>query len=190
MSTQAPKLTVFLSPNLVGAGSLTDSSVAIQGGFKAARNSAIGCAILLAVIEGVGIGVQRLMAENTKLDVHILPLPFPILLFLSLASEFSQPKAFPSPAKKTCWLTKEKPGTGSFTHSVNSSSSSSGGGLAGETDGRLIDGWLGLFLCVYCSKLQKKKERYFTLPSCGISMTFAMASARKTFFKCVCFNLP
>lgn len=36
---------------------------------KAARNSAIGCACLLAVIEGVGIGVQRLMAENTRLDV-------------------------------------------------------------------------------------------------------------------------
>lgn len=40
---------------------------------KAARNSAIGCACLLAVIEGVGIGIQRMMAENTRLDV-ILPL--------------------------------------------------------------------------------------------------------------------
>jgi len=29
------------------------------------RNGAIGCAILLAVIEGVGIGFQRMMAENT-----------------------------------------------------------------------------------------------------------------------------
>ncbi len=36
---------------------------------KAARNSAIGCACLLAVIEGVGIGIQRMMAENTRLDV-------------------------------------------------------------------------------------------------------------------------
>lgn len=36
---------------------------------RAARNSAIGCAILLAVIEGVGIGIQRMMAENTRLDV-------------------------------------------------------------------------------------------------------------------------
>lgn len=38
---------------------------------KAARNSAIGCACLLAVIEGVGIGFQRMMAENTRLDVRI-----------------------------------------------------------------------------------------------------------------------
>ncbi len=39
---------------------------------KAARNSAIGCACLLAVIEGVGIGIQRMMAENTRLDVSRL----------------------------------------------------------------------------------------------------------------------
>lgn len=39
---------------------------------KAARNSAIGCACLLAVIEGVGIGIQRMMAENTRLDVSSL----------------------------------------------------------------------------------------------------------------------
>lgn len=39
---------------------------------KAARNSAIGCACLLAVIEGVGIGIQRMMAENTRLDVSLL----------------------------------------------------------------------------------------------------------------------
>lgn len=38
---------------------------------KAARNSAIGCACLLAVIEGVGIGIQRMMAENTRLDVSL-----------------------------------------------------------------------------------------------------------------------
>ena len=57
---------------LVGAGFLTGGSLAIRGGFKAARNSAIGCAILLAVIEGVGIGIQRVMAENTRLDVRIL----------------------------------------------------------------------------------------------------------------------
>jgi mitochondrial import inner membrane translocase subunit TIM17 len=36
---------------------------------KAARNGAIMCAIFLAVIEGVGIGLQRVMAENTRLDV-------------------------------------------------------------------------------------------------------------------------
>lgn len=48
---------------------MTGGSLAIRGGFKAARNSAIGCAVLLAVIEGVGIGFQRMMAENTRLDV-------------------------------------------------------------------------------------------------------------------------
>jgi import inner membrane translocase subunit TIM17 len=32
------------------------------------RNSAIACGILLAVIEGVGIGMQRMMAGNTKLQ--------------------------------------------------------------------------------------------------------------------------
>ena len=57
---------------LVGAGFLTGGSLAIRGGFKAARNSAIGCAILLAVIEGVGIGIQRMMAENTRLDVRFV----------------------------------------------------------------------------------------------------------------------
>lgn len=32
------------------------------------------CACFLAVIEGVGIGFQRMMAENTRLDVsYILP---------------------------------------------------------------------------------------------------------------------
>lgn len=41
----------------------------MRGGWKQARNSAIGCAILLAVIEGVGIGIQRAMAGNTRLDV-------------------------------------------------------------------------------------------------------------------------
>ena len=61
---------------IVGAGFLTGGSLAIRGGFKAARNSAIGCAILLAVIEGVGIGIQRMMAENTRLDVRISRLAF------------------------------------------------------------------------------------------------------------------
>lgn len=38
----------------------------MRGGVKAARNSAIGCACLLAVIEGVGIGMNRAMAGNTR----------------------------------------------------------------------------------------------------------------------------
>jgi import inner membrane translocase subunit TIM17 len=38
------------------------------------RNGAISCAILLAVIEGVGIGFNRMMADNTRLDA---PPPMP-----------------------------------------------------------------------------------------------------------------
>lgn len=53
------------------AGFLTGGSLAIRGGFKAARNGAIVCALLLAVIEGVGIGFQRTMAEQTRLDVFL-----------------------------------------------------------------------------------------------------------------------
>jgi mitochondrial import inner membrane translocase subunit TIM17 len=37
------------------------------------RNGAIGCAILLAVIEGVGIGFQRMMAEGTRLEPPPMP---------------------------------------------------------------------------------------------------------------------
>lgn len=55
------------------AGFLTGGSLAVRGGFKAARNSAIMCAVFLAVIEGVGIGFQRMMADNTKLEVSIAP---------------------------------------------------------------------------------------------------------------------
>jgi import inner membrane translocase subunit TIM17 len=40
------------------------------------RNGAIGCAILLAVIEGVGIGFQRWMAEGSKLEAPP-PMPAP-----------------------------------------------------------------------------------------------------------------
>ncbi len=67
---------------IVIAGFFTGGALAIRGGMKAARNSAIGCGILLAVIEGVGIGIQRMMAENTRLDVRLSlpsnPLPLPI----------------------------------------------------------------------------------------------------------------
>ncbi len=54
------------------AGFFTGGALAVRGGMRAARNSAIGCACLLAVIEGVGIGIQRMMAENTRLDVRLL----------------------------------------------------------------------------------------------------------------------
>lgn len=48
---------------------MTGGSLAIRGGYRAARNGAIGCAVLLAVIEGVGIGFQKMMAGSTKLEV-------------------------------------------------------------------------------------------------------------------------
>ena len=51
------------------AGFFTGGALAIRGGLRSARNSAIGCACLLAVIEGVGIGMQRAFADNTRLDV-------------------------------------------------------------------------------------------------------------------------
>ena len=37
------------------------------------RNGAISCAILLAVIEGVSIGFNRMMADNTKLEAPPMP---------------------------------------------------------------------------------------------------------------------
>ena len=55
--------------NAIIAGFFTGGALAVRGGVRSARNSAIGCACLLAVIEGVGIGIQRMMAENTRLDV-------------------------------------------------------------------------------------------------------------------------
>lgn len=64
--------------DIVIAGFFTGGALAIRGGMKAARNSAIGCGILLAVIEGVGIGIQRMMAENTRLDVRLSSSPLPL----------------------------------------------------------------------------------------------------------------
>lgn len=58
--------------NAIGAGFMTGGALAIRGGFKAARNGAIGCAVLLAVIEGVGVGFQKMMAGGTKLEVSLL----------------------------------------------------------------------------------------------------------------------
>ena len=66
--------------SIVIAGFFTGGALAVRGGVRAARNSAIGCAILLAVIEGVGIGIQRMMAENTRLDVSSKPLHAPVHL--------------------------------------------------------------------------------------------------------------
>lgn len=37
------------------------------------RNGAIGCAVLLAVIEGVGIGIGKYFSGNTRLEVSSCP---------------------------------------------------------------------------------------------------------------------
>lgn len=55
--------------NPIIAGFFTGGALAIRGGAKAARNNAIGCAVLLAVIEGVGVAFGKLMAGSTKLEV-------------------------------------------------------------------------------------------------------------------------
>ena len=68
------------------AGFFTGGALAIRGGAKAARNSAIGCACLLAVIEGVGIGFQRMMAENTRLDVWMCLPAFQCLLIIVIVA--------------------------------------------------------------------------------------------------------
>lgn len=57
--------------NAIIAGFFTGGSLAIRGGYKAARNGAIGCAVLLAVIEGVGIAFSKMMAGSTKLEVSL-----------------------------------------------------------------------------------------------------------------------
>ncbi|KAF2839771.1 mitochondrial import inner membrane translocase subunit tim-17 [Patellaria atrata CBS 101060] len=54
--------------NGIIAGFLTGGSLAVRGGPRAMRNGAIATAILIAVIEGVGIGFQRMMAEGTRLE--------------------------------------------------------------------------------------------------------------------------
>jgi len=53
--------------NAIIAGFFTGGSLAIRGGYKAARNGAIGCAVLVAVIEGVGIGFSKMRARRNKL---------------------------------------------------------------------------------------------------------------------------
>lgn len=63
------------------AGFITGGCLAIRGGRRAALNSAIACGCLLAVIEGVGIGFQRMMADNTKLEVSFAP-SMPVILLI------------------------------------------------------------------------------------------------------------
>lgn len=59
--------------NAIIAGFFTGGALAVRGGYKAMRNGAIGCAVLLAVIEGVGIGIGKYFAGNTKLEVSCVP---------------------------------------------------------------------------------------------------------------------
>ena len=54
--------------NAIIAGFFTGGSLAVRGGYRSMRNGAISCAILLAVIEGVSIGFNRMMADNTRLE--------------------------------------------------------------------------------------------------------------------------
>ncbi|KAK1579622.1 mitochondrial import inner membrane translocase subunit TIM17 [Colletotrichum navitas] len=53
--------------NSIAAGLLTGGSLALRNGYKAARNNAIGCALLMSVFEGVGIALQRAAAGSTRL---------------------------------------------------------------------------------------------------------------------------
>ncbi|KAG5366456.1 Mitochondrial import inner membrane translocase subunit TIM17 [Yarrowia sp. B02] len=48
--------------NSIIAGFMTGGALAFRGGWRYARNGAISCGLLLAVIEGVGIAVQRYFA--------------------------------------------------------------------------------------------------------------------------------
>lgn len=81
--------------NAIIAGFFTGGALAVRGGRRAATTSAIGCACLLAVIEGVGIGIQRMMAENTRLDVGCLTSdPSQKLLTDSLAATTSSTYPF------------------------------------------------------------------------------------------------
>lgn len=59
--------------NAIIAGGFTGGALAVRGGLKAIRNGAIGCAILLAVIEGVGIGMGKMFAGQTKLEAPPAP---------------------------------------------------------------------------------------------------------------------
>ena len=48
----------------------TGGALAIRGGWKHTRNSAITCACLLGVFEGVGMMMQRLQAQPTMAPVY------------------------------------------------------------------------------------------------------------------------
>ncbi|GAV53616.1 hypothetical protein ZYGR_0AK01180 [Zygosaccharomyces rouxii] len=59
--------------NAIIAGFFTGGALAIRGGWKHTRNSAITCACLLGVIEGVGLMFQRYAAWQAKPMAPPLP---------------------------------------------------------------------------------------------------------------------
>ncbi|KAI9230136.1 MAG: Tim17/Tim22/Tim23/Pmp24 family-domain-containing protein [Piptocephalis tieghemiana] len=52
--------------NSIASGFFTGGVLAARGGVKAATASAVVGGILLALIEGVGIGIQRMTADNAR----------------------------------------------------------------------------------------------------------------------------
>ncbi|KAH8151038.1 uncharacterized protein LAJ45_04739 [Morchella importuna] len=58
--------------NAIIAGFLTGGALAVRGGVKAAGNGAVGCACLLAVIEGVGIGMNRVAGNSGLQNLTVL----------------------------------------------------------------------------------------------------------------------
>lgn len=59
--------------NAIIAGFFTGSSLAIRGGPKTAFGAGVMCGILLGVFEGVGVLMQRLLAEGNKPVAPIIP---------------------------------------------------------------------------------------------------------------------
>ncbi|ODV91519.1 hypothetical protein CANCADRAFT_84 [Tortispora caseinolytica NRRL Y-17796] len=59
--------------NAIIAGFFTGGALAVRGGWKHMRGSAIGCACLLAIFEGVGIMMQRYMAWQSKPIAPMIP---------------------------------------------------------------------------------------------------------------------
>lgn len=59
--------------NAIIAGFMTGGGLAIRSGPKTAIGSGIMCGILLGVFEGVGVLMQRMMAEGNKQVAPIIP---------------------------------------------------------------------------------------------------------------------
>ena len=58
--------------NAIIAGFMTGGSLAIRSGPKAALGSGIMCGILLGVIEGVGVLIQRMTSEANRQQAPLL----------------------------------------------------------------------------------------------------------------------